>query len=140
VSNRSLRGGLDQLPAAARRPGGTSGRSYLNAIFTLGFFALLGWVLWILVPIQWANYQFEQSMQQEALYAGPRHKVAGDIQRSLLLKAAELKLPITASSLKIFRDSSTVQIEARYEIPVKLFGFTYHWKCAPKYERAIYYY
>jgi hypothetical protein len=79
-------------------------------------------------------------MDHEALYAGPQHKFANDIHRSLLLKAAELKLPITTKSLKIRRSSSEVLIEARYEIPVKLFGLTYRWKCNPKVERAIYYY
>ena len=124
----------------SRRLGSARGKSYLNSILTLLVFALLAWVLWVLVPVQWANYEFERAMQHEALYAGPQHKFAGDIQRSLLLKAAQLELPITARSLKILRSSSEVQIEARYEIRVKLFGFTYRWKCNPKVDRGIYYY
>ncbi|HEX9639096.1 MAG TPA: hypothetical protein VGB99_16305 [Acidobacteriota bacterium] len=116
------------------------GKSYLNSLLSLIFFALLAWVLYVLVPVQWANYQFEQAMEHEALYAGPQRRYASDIQRTLLLKAAELKLPIGAKALKIVRTTNQVEIEAVYEVPVTLFGFTYRWKQNPKVERAIYYY
>lgn len=96
---------------------------------TLISFAVLLFACYIgykFIPVYIAAYDFDNALKTQAQYSGSM-KTNDVIMKELLLKAAELELPITKKELKIERSTSRMTITARYMVPVKTPFFTYEW-------------
>mgnify|MGYP001608171403 CR=1 FL=1 len=78
------------------------------------------------IPIYIAAYDFDNALKTQAQYSASM-KTNDVIMKELLLKAAELELPITNKNIKIERTTSRMTINADYEVPVKTPFFTYNW-------------
>lgn len=78
------------------------------------------------IPVYIAAYDFDNALKTQAQYSGSM-KTNEVIMKELLLKAAELELPITKSNIKIERSRSKMIITADYIVPVKTPFFTYEW-------------
>ena len=95
----------------------------LISFATLLFGCYIGYMF---IPVYIAAYDFDNALKTQAQYSGSM-KTNDVIMKELLLKAAELELPITKKEIKIERSQSRLTITARYVVPVQTPFFTYNW-------------
>ncbi|MFZ0640117.1 MAG: DUF4845 domain-containing protein [Candidatus Acidiferrales bacterium] len=86
----------------------------LVIIFALVFSAIK------IVPIYVANYQLQDSMQEEATYASVNRKSADQIKADLEKKLTNLGLSVDPSTIQVTSVMGNVQISLEYTIPVDL--------------------
>jgi YbbR domain-containing protein len=80
-----------------------------------------------LVPVYYANYQFQDVIKTEATLETYTTKPEGDIQQTVLKKAQELDIPLTKDQIRVQRHGSTgtgsLSIQAPYTVHVDLPGY-----------------
>jgi len=95
----------------------------------VGFVAVIGVVfaLFQVIPPYFANYQFEDALNNEALAATYSTKTDEDVRNIVLKKAQDLEIPITREQIKVQRTGSqgvgTLAIAADYSVHVNLPGY-----------------
>lgn len=78
------------------------------------------YLVWMLFPPYFANYQLEDAMETEARLSSYSSKSEEEIRETLLKKARELEIPISEQQLQVQRSGNTVQIWADYTVHVDL--------------------
>jgi hypothetical protein len=93
--------------------------------------ALVGHVLWKVVPVKIRTSEFYDVMQEQAAFGSI--KSTDQIQHEILRRAEELRIPVTKDNLKVERTRESVVVEAHYQITIELFGgaYKYVWKFDP---------
>ena len=80
-----------------------------------------------LVPVYYANYQFQDVIKTEATLQTYTTKPEGDIQSFIAKKAQELDIPVNKDQIKVQRHGSvgvgSLTIEAPYTVHVELPGY-----------------
>jgi hypothetical protein len=80
-----------------------------------------------LVPVYYANYQFQDVIKTEATLETYTTKPEADIQQTVLKKAQELDIPLTKDQIRVQRHGSTgtgsLSIQAPYTVHVDLPGY-----------------
>jgi hypothetical protein len=77
-------------------------------------------------PNLFAQFQFLDEVVDVAKFS--RAKTAGVVQREVLQKSAELRLPISRDMIKVTRQPTHTRIEVRYELSAEwLPGRPYKW-------------
>lgn len=72
----------------------------------------------------WTYYQFKDAAQQTLIFGGGSS--IGELQQRILIRAAELEVPIQPQELQINRDGPRTVAEAAYTQPVELLpSYTY---------------
>lgn len=111
-------------------PGQINKETGAVTVKTLVSFAVLLFICYLgykFIPVYIAAYDFDNALKTQAQYSASM-KTNDVIMKELLLKAAELELPITKGNLKIERTTSRMTINADYVVPVKTPFFTYKWR------------
>jgi hypothetical protein len=121
-----------------RRPRGARGEGRLGCIIWLIIVSIVGYGLYMFVPVKMASARFEDFMAEEAGFASIRG--VREIERNILTKAKDLELPITKDNLTITKSREKIKVEAHYEIVIELFGgnYKYVWKFDPVIERPLF--
>ena len=121
-----------------RRPRGARGEGKLGCIIWLIIVAITSYMLYMFVPVKMATARFEDFMAEEAGFASIRG--IREIERNILTKAKDLRLPITKDNLIITKSREKIRVEAHYEVVVDLFGgnYKYVWKFDPVIERPLF--
>ena len=119
-----------------RRAASVEGR--IGCVIWLAIVILIGYGLYKFVPVKVAASRFEDFMSDESSFGSI--KSLQQIEKEILAKAQELKLPITKDNLKVVRSREYVIVEAHYEIVVSLFGgaYQYVWKFDPVAKRPTF--
>ena|SRR5688572_353261 len=119
-----------------RRTRSQAGEGQLGCVF--GLLLLLGciFVAYKLIPVKVASAELRDIVVDEAKSAGT-HKDER-IMKTILDKAAELKLPVTKEDVSIRRTQSMINVDVRYQVPVEFPGYTYIWKFHHKTENPIF--
>ena len=85
------------------------------------------WVCGVLIPPYFANYQFEDALENEARMSTYSTKAEDAIRDSVFKKAQELEIPLTREQIKVHRvgqmGSGSVTIEAQYTVHVEVPGY-----------------
>jgi len=95
----------------------------------VGFVAIVGafFALFQVIPPYFANYQFEDALNNEALAATYSTKTDEDVRSIVLKKAQELELPLTREQIKVQRTGTqgvgSLAIAADYTVHVNLPGY-----------------
>jgi hypothetical protein len=80
-----------------------------------------------LIPVYYANYQFQDVIKTEATLQTYTTKPEADIQQFVLKKAQELDIPLDKDHLKVQRRGTTgtgsLLIDAPYTVHVNLPGY-----------------
>jgi hypothetical protein len=106
------------------------GGSKLNVILPL---LILGGVIFVIakiVPVYFANYQFQDAIQTEAKFAltGYPKKSLDDLRDDVYKKAQELDIPAERESIRVAVDAGKgyVDIGLDYSVPIdlKVYQFT----------------
>ena len=80
------------------------------------------------IPPYFSNYEFEDSIKEEALHSTYGTKTEDAIRDAVFKKAQDLEIPLTREQIKVQRTGSgqgsgTVSIEADYSVHVDLPGY-----------------
>lgn len=80
-----------------------------------------------LVPPYYSNYEFQDSMQSEALFSANNMESEDAIRETIFKKARELNIPVTREDIKVHRDgfngSGSVSIEVPYVVHLDIPGY-----------------
>jgi len=93
--------------------------------------ALIGHVLWKVVPVKIRTSEFYDVMQEQASFGSIKSEQ--QMQYEILRRAQELQIPVNKDNLKIERSRQAVTVEAHYQITIDFFGgaYKYVWKFDP---------
>jgi len=106
------------------------GGSKLNVILPLLILVAMIFVISKIVPVYFANYQFQDAIQTEAKFAltGYPKKSLDDLRDDVYKKAQELEIPAERESIRVAVDASRgyVDIGLDYSVPIdlKVYQFT----------------
>ena len=98
------------------------GGSKLNLIFTLLVLGAMVFAAARVVPVYFANYQFQDSIESESRFAltGYPKKTADDVRNDIFNKAKELGIPAQRDSIQVAMDNGSVAIGLDYSVPIDL--------------------
>lgn len=84
------------------------------------------------VPIYFANFQLQDKMRDEALYAQANRHSAQDVQEAILVEAHGLDLPLTADEVNVEMNPQGTKISADYTVTVDLTFYQLKLHLTPK--------
>ena len=75
-----------------------------------------------IVPVYFANYQFQDSVQSEVRFALVNYptKTGDDLQNDLCLISQELGIPTQKDAIRVAMDSHSVEVDLDYSVPIDL--------------------
>jgi YbbR domain-containing protein len=111
-----------QSPGESERVMGTI--KLVFGVFVIAASVYLGATL---VPVYYANYQFQDVIKTEATLQTYTTKPEADIQAAIYKKAQELEIPVTKEQIKVQRHGTTgtgsLTIQAPYSVHVDIPGY-----------------
>ena len=98
------------------------GGSKLNLLLTLAVLGSLAFIAVKIVPVEVANYQFQDSIESESRFAlaGFPKKSVDDIRDDVFKKVQELGIPAKPEDIQITVSNSNVDIGLDYSVPIDL--------------------
>ena len=109
----------------------------IKALF--GLFVLVAMIVlaYKVLPPYFANYQFEDVINNEAQVNSYNQKSEQEIREGILKKARDLDIPLTSDQVKVQRIGSELAISADYtiHIDVPFYPFDLHFNPASKNKR-----
>ncbi len=117
---------------------GQRGKGSIGCVIWLAIVALIGYSLIKIVPVKIAASHFEDFMTEEAGFGSI--KSPQQIEKEILAKAKELRIPVTRDNLSVTRAHEMMVVEAHYQIEVDFFGgaYKYVWKFDPVIRRPTF--
>ena len=83
------------------------------AVILSGFY-----MAFVLIPIYYNNYSFQDELDNQARMAVYSQTTAEDIQEVLAKKAKELEIPLTAEKIHVVKSGADVSITTQYTVSV----------------------
>jgi hypothetical protein len=107
---------------AAQTENGQKGGAKINLVITL---LILGSMIFAgvkIVPVYFANYQFQDSMNSESRFAltGYPKKTENDVREDIFHKAQDLGIPAKKEDIQVSMDNGYVNISLDYTVPIDL--------------------
>jgi|SRR5215472_4209057 len=98
------------------------GGSKLNLLITLIVLGTMVFAATKVVPVYFANYQFQDSIQTESKFAlaGYPKKTPDDVRNDVWNKAQELGIPAEKDAIRVAMDNKDVEIGLDYSVPIDL--------------------
>jgi len=98
------------------------GGSKLNLLVTLAIMGAMIFVAVKIVPVYFANYQIQDSIESESRFAltGYPKKSADDVRNDVLQKVQELGIPAQKDAIQVNLDNGSVSISIDYSVPIDL--------------------
>ena len=98
------------------------GGSKLNLIFTLLIMGGIVFAAVKMVPVYFANYQFQDAIESESRFAltGYPKKSIDDIREDVWNKAQELSIPAHKEDIQVNVNNGAVEISLDYSVPIDL--------------------
>lgn len=98
------------------------GRGKLNLVLTLAVLGAMIFAAVKVVPVYFANYQFQDSIQTESKFAltGYPKKTVDDVRSDVWNKAQELGIPADKDAIRVAMDDRNVEIGLDYSVPIDL--------------------
>jgi len=116
-----------KLSISARRPQTESIMGTIKLILILGLLAMGVWVSAELIPPYFSNYEFQDTLDNEARLGTYSTKGDEVIRDTVFRKAQDLELPLTKDDIKVQRvggvGSGSVTISTDYTVHVELPGY-----------------
>ncbi len=98
------------------------GGSRLNLIVTLAIMAAMVFAAVKIVPVYFANYEFQDAINSESQFAltGYPKRSQDDIQQEVYKKAQQLGIPAKKDDIHVIMTTGTVSISLDYTVPIDL--------------------
>ena len=116
-----------------KRPMNERGESKKNLIMALLFLGVMFFIGIKVVPVLFANYQFQDSIESESRYAltGYPKRSQDDVRDDIYKKAQDLGLPVTKESIRLDMTQGRVAIAVDYAVPIDLVAYQFSWPFHP---------
>jgi hypothetical protein len=103
------------------------GGSRLKFIFSLAIVVGMIFAAIRVVPVYFANYQFQDALNSESRFAltGYPKRNAEDIRDDIMKKAQDLGIPAKREAIQVVLGNGTVDISLDYAVPIDL--LVYQW-------------
>ena len=115
---------LAGIPVSGNHPNRESerGGSKLNLILTLLVLGMMVFAGVKVVPVYFANYQFQDAIESESRFAltGYPKKTTEDVRDDVFKKAQELGIPANRDAVRVALGNGTVDIGLDYSVPIDL--------------------
>ncbi len=94
----------------------------MNLIITLLIIGSMVFAAVKVVPVYFANYQFQDSIESESRFAltGYPKKNMDDIRDDVFQKAQELSIPLQKEDIQVNETNGAVSIAVDYSVPIDL--------------------
>ncbi len=99
---------------------GQRGGSRLKLIIWLLVVLSFGYVCVKVVPVLFASYKFEDSVQTTARMAPVSHQTDDDLKKTIVQAAQDNDLPVTADEIQVVHKGYSVEISVEYSVTVDL--------------------
>jgi hypothetical protein len=100
----------------------------LKLAFFAAIFLAVAFVGYKIIPPYFSNYEFEDSIKNEALQSTYSTRTEEDIREAILKQARNYDIPLTAKQVHISRSGSygsgSLAIEADYSVDLDLPGYS----------------
>ncbi len=105
-----------------RHRNGERGSNKLNLIVTLVVLGMMAFAAIKIVPVYFANYQFQDSLESESRFAltGYPKKNADDVRNDIWNKAKELGIPADKDAIRVDLQNGSVDLGLDYSVPIDL--------------------
>ena len=109
----------------------------------------LGCILWLLVlglavmismkaiPVKIASAELYDFMDEMARAAGV-NTTAENVKKAILVRAAELKIPLDKDNVTVVRQGDRLRMRVEYTMPLEFPGYTYQWHFVHEMDRPIF--
>lgn len=107
---------------AGRNHNRERGGSKANLVFTLVVLGAMTFVAAKIVPVYFANYEMQDSIESESRFAltGYPKKSAEDVRTDILNKAKDLGIPAQKDAIHVAMENGSVDIGLEYSVPIDL--------------------
>jgi hypothetical protein len=101
---------------------GQKGGAKINLIITLMIMAAMIFTAVKVVPVYFANYQFQDAINSESRFAltGYPKRTVEDVRDDIYKKAQELQIPAKREDIQVSMQSGYVNISLDYSVPIDL--------------------
>jgi hypothetical protein len=98
------------------------GGSKMNLIITLFILGSMVFAGVKVVPVYFANYQFQDAIESESRFAltGYPKKSIQDVRDDVWQKAQELSIPVQKDDIRVDMTNGSVSISLDYSVPIDL--------------------
>lgn len=102
---------------------------HLKSIFGLLVVVSAFYMAFLLIPIYYNNYSFQDELDNQARMAVYSPTTPEQVQDILAKKAKDLEIPLTADQIHVVKQGADISITTRYTVnvhtPVKDFDITF---------------
>ena len=112
------------------------GEGQFGCVVALLLLLVAIFVAYKMVPVKVKAAELRGEVVDEAKNAGTRSDET--ILKSILAKAQQLELPVTADDVQVSRSGSRIHVVVQYVVPVEFPGFTYQWNFRHEAENPIF--
>ncbi|HTZ74040.1 MAG TPA: hypothetical protein VMB47_08970 [Candidatus Aquilonibacter sp.] len=117
----------------ARGRASQRGGSRLSMIITLAILAAMVFAAVKIVPVYFANFEFQDAINSESQFAltGYPKRSQDDIQDEVYKKAQQLGIPAKKDDIHVIMTSGTVSISLDYTVPIDLSVYQFNLQFHP---------
>ncbi len=90
----------------------------LKSLFGLAVIVSAFYMAYLLIPIYYNNYSFQDELDNQARMASYSATAADQVQDVLAKKAKELDIPLTAEQIHVEKAGADIVISTRYSVNV----------------------
>ena len=107
---------------AQQTQNGQKGGAKTNLVITLMIMAAMIFTAVKVVPVYFANYQFQDAINSESRFAltGYPKRTIEDVRDDVYKKAQELQIPAKREDIQVSMQSGYVNISLDYSVPIDL--------------------
>ena len=102
-----------------------AGSSNVKSLIWLGILILFIYGCVQVVPLYFADYEFQDSMQSTARFASVNRQTPDQIRHAILKEADRLEVPVKLQDIKVTDHNGRIDITAEYSITVDF--HVYQW-------------
>jgi hypothetical protein len=99
---------------------GERGGGRLSTLIWVVLLAAFAYVCTQVVPVLYAEYQFQDAMQTTARFATINRQSPEQIRKSLLVEAKSKDIPVEPENIHVTSEAGNVKINAEYSVTVDL--------------------
>ena len=114
------------------------GRGVVGCVLALIVVVVVVMIAYKAIPVRIAVAELQDYCEAQAERASLSEYNNENIQKNIVEKARELKLPVTPQDIKVRRDGGQVYVEVHYTVSLDFPGYTYRWEVSHDVARVLF--
>jgi hypothetical protein len=120
-----------------RRRTAERGEGNLGCILWVLLLAVGLLIAWKTIPVKMSSAELYDYMDEMARFAAAKESPE-DIEKKILARAAELRIPLDKDHVTVERTGERVRMSVEYTIPLEFPGYTYQWHFRQELDRPVF--